>query len=180
MSRSFATDAAKQRFGAFHLKTLFPKQATVIFLCLISDCALGQTTRTGPSSAATSPSIPSSSSTSPAAPCVSSNPTSPCYSAGAPRNPCYSAVSPDQPCSATTTLTPRPSPTPLPPASQTASKGAVHALTQDQARGQIEAKGYSNVSALRRDATGVWRGKAEKDGLLGNVTLDREGNVTAY
>jgi hypothetical protein len=59
-------------------------------------------------------------------------------------------------------------------------RSTVHALTQDQAMAQIEAKGYSNVLGLRRDALGIWRGKAEKDGLAGNVTLDREGNVTAY
>jgi hypothetical protein len=54
-----------------------------------------------------------------------------------------------------------------------------HAFTQDQAKAQIEAQGYSKVSGLRRDALGVWRGTAEKDGTVGNVTLDGKGNVTA-
>jgi hypothetical protein len=53
----------------------------------------------------------------------------------------------------------------------------VHALTQDQAKAQIEAKGYSNVSDLRRDREGNWHGKAEKEGQLRSVTLDRDGNV---
>jgi len=57
--------------------------------------------------------------------------------------------------------------------------GKGHALTQDQAKAQIEAQGYANVSVLWRDAKGTWQGKAEKNGLVGNVFLDRDGNVTA-
>jgi hypothetical protein len=55
----------------------------------------------------------------------------------------------------------------------------VHAFTKDQAQSQIEAKGYSNVSGLRKDAEGVWRGDAEKDGIPAKVTLEVSGNVTA-
>jgi hypothetical protein len=52
-------------------------------------------------------------------------------------------------------------------------------LTEDQARAQIETKGYTNVSRLRKDARGVWHGKAEKDGIAQQVTLDVRGNVSS-
>ena len=55
----------------------------------------------------------------------------------------------------------------------------VRAFTEDQAKSQIEAKGYSSVTGLRRDAKGIWSGKAVKDGIPVNVTLDLSGNVAA-
>jgi hypothetical protein len=55
----------------------------------------------------------------------------------------------------------------------------VRAFAEDQARSQIEAKGFSSISGLRKDAKGIWRGKAEKDGLPVNVTIDVNGHVTA-
>jgi hypothetical protein len=146
-------------------------------LSLTFDCAFGQTTRTSPSVSSTSKTIPSSSSTSPNSPC-SSNPSSPCYSANAPRNPCYSAVAPNEPCSNTITPNSQTSSAPPPPAATT-PQATVRAFTQDQAKSQIEAKGYSNVSGLRKDAKGIWRGKAVKDGLPASVTLDADGNVAA-
>jgi cytoskeletal protein RodZ len=146
-------------------------------LSLISGCAFGQTTRTSPSASSTSPTIPSSSSTSPNSPCSSTNPTSPCYAAKAPRNPCFNAAAPNEPCSTTTTPYSRPSPAPSPAA--TTPQATVHAFTEDQAKAQIQAKGYSRVSGLRKDVEGIWRGKAEKDGFPVNVTLDVNGNVTA-
>jgi hypothetical protein len=147
----------------------------VFILSLISDCSFAQTTRTSPSAASTTPTIRSSSSTSPTSPCDSSNPTSPCYSANAPRNPCYSAVAPDQPCSATAQPYSQASAPPSSPSKATSA--AAHALTADMAKAKIESNGYSNVSGLRRDVNGNWRGKAEKDGSSWNVTLDHEGNV---
>jgi hypothetical protein len=150
----------------------------LIALSLMFDSAFAQTTPTSPSASSTTPNIPSSSSTSPNAPCASSNPTSPCYSARAPRSPCYSAVTPNEPCSTTTTPYPQASPTPLPSVSKKPPPAIVHAFTQDQAKVQLEANGYSEVSGLRRDAEGIWRGKAVKDGLVRNVTLDQDGNVT--
>ncbi len=148
--------------------------ATAILL-IMSDYASGQTTRTNPSAASTYRTIPSSS-TSPNSPCSSStNPTSPCYSANAPRNPCYDATRPNEPCSTTTTPNSQTSPS-LPTAAT--SQASVHALTADQAKAQIEAKGYSSVTGLRKDVKGIWHGKAEKDGVPANVALDANGNVT--
>jgi hypothetical protein len=151
-------------------------------LSLISGYAFGQTTRTNPSASSTSKNIPSSSSTSPNSPCNSSNPSSPCFSANAPRNPCFSAAAPDEPCP--TTVTPgslnSPPPTPQPSKNLTAvQRSSIHALTADQAKSQIESEGYSNVSALRRDTKGIWRGKALKDGSPVNVTIDADGKISS-
>jgi hypothetical protein len=150
-----------------------------VVLSFIAHSAFGQTTRTGPSAASTIKSIPSSSSTSPNSPCSPTNPSSPCYSANAPRNPCYSAVAPNEPCSTTTTPNSQTSPAPAPPAATTSLATDDRAFTADQAKSQIEAKGYLNVLGLRKDAKGIWRGKAVKDGSPVNVTLDADGNVTA-
>jgi hypothetical protein len=147
-------------------------------LSLISDCAIGQTTPTNPSASSTSKTIQSSSSTSPNSPCSPANPTSPCYSVNAPRTHCYSAVAPNEPCSTTTTPDSRTSRAPLPTAATT-PQAAAHAFTQDQAKSQIEAQGYSGVSGLQKDAKGKWRGKAEKDGSVVNVILDVNGGITA-
>src|ERR1700676_184558 len=144
--------------------------AATTALSLISGAAFGQTTRTNPSAASTSPTIPSSS-TSPNSPCSPTNPTSPCYSANAPRNPCYNAAAPNEPCSTTTTPNSPTATAKPPPPAPTTPEATIRAFTKDQAKSQIEAKGYSNVSGLRKDAEGIWRGKAEKDGLSTNVTL---------
>jgi hypothetical protein len=66
-----------------------------------------------------------------------------------------------------------------PPKAATPVQTAVPAITEDQAKSQIEAKGYSSVTGLRRDAKGIWSGKAVKDGIPANVMLDLTGNVTA-
>jgi hypothetical protein len=152
--------------------------AALATFSLVSSCVMAQTTRTNPSASSTIKSIPSSSSTSPNSPCNPTNPTSPCYSANAPRDPCYSAVSPNEPCSSTTT----PPPQTLPPASSQASPSTQpstgSAFTTDQAISRIEAAGYSNVSGLRKDAKGLWRGNAVKDGSTLKVTLDVNGKVS--
>jgi hypothetical protein len=83
---------------------------------------------------------------------------------------------PNEPCSTTTTPNSRTSP---PPPAVTTHQATVHALTADQAKAQIEAKGYSDASELRKDVKGIWHGKAEKDGTPVNVTLDLKGDVTA-
>jgi hypothetical protein len=153
--------------------------AAAVALCVISGCAFGQTTRTNPSASSTTKSIPSSSSTSPNSPCDSTNPTSPCYSANAPRNPCFNALAPDQPCSTATTPNPQTSPPLSAPAAAPTSRAISRAFTADQAKSQIEAEGYSNVSGLQKDGKGTWRGKAVKDSLPVSVTLDAAGNVTA-
>lgn len=148
-----------------------------ITFAFIPAFALGQTTRTNPSSASTIGTIPSSTSTSPNTPCYSStNPTSPCYSTTA--NPCYAATAPNESCSPPTKPFPSAAPLVLQPV-PTSPQAPAHAFTEDQAKSQIEAKGYSSVSGLQKDSKGIWRGKALKDGKPVNVILDFQGSVVA-
>lgn len=54
-----------------------------------------------------------------------------------------------------------------------------NSFTEGQAKSRIEGSGYTNVSGLRKDDSGVWRGKASKDGKSTDVSLDFQGNVVA-
>lgn len=65
------------------------------------------------------------------------------------------------------------------PASTTASVPATGAnsFTEGQAKSRIEGQGYANVSDLRKDDAGVWRGRAQKDGNTVGVWLDYKGTV---
>lgn len=52
-----------------------------------------------------------------------------------------------------------------------------NSFTQAQAKSQIEAKGYTRVTGLKKDKDGVWHARARKDGHSGPVTVDYQGNV---
>lgn len=52
-----------------------------------------------------------------------------------------------------------------------------NSFTEAQAKSRIEGQGFSQVSALTKDADGIWRGTATKDGKSMNVTVDYQGNV---
>lgn len=52
-----------------------------------------------------------------------------------------------------------------------------NSFTKGEAVKQIEAKGYTHVTRLRKDASGVWRGMALKDGQSGPISVDYQGNV---
>ena len=54
-----------------------------------------------------------------------------------------------------------------------------NSFTEGQAKSRIESKGFSNVSGLKKDDKGVWRGTAMRDGKSIDVSLDFEGNVVA-
>ena len=54
-----------------------------------------------------------------------------------------------------------------------------NSFTEGQAKSKIEEAGYSNVTSLKKDDNGVWRGKASKGGASTNVSLDFQGNVNA-
>jgi hypothetical protein len=60
-----------------------------------------------------------------------------------------------------------------------APAAGANSFTEGQAKSRIESNGYANVSELRKDEQGVWRGKAMKDGKSVNISLDFQGNVTA-
>lgn len=52
-----------------------------------------------------------------------------------------------------------------------------NSFTKGEAMKQIEDKGYTHVTHLRKDKDGVWRGMAMKDGHKGAVSVDYQGNV---
>jgi protein CpxP len=67
------------------------------------------------------------------------------------------------------------------PAGSPDSTGAIqpgaNSFTEGQARSRIEAQGFNDVTDLRKDDQGIWRGKAMRDGKSANVMLDFKGNV---
>jgi hypothetical protein len=52
-----------------------------------------------------------------------------------------------------------------------------NSFTKDEAIKQIEAKGYTHVKKLKKDQSGIWRGRAMKDGQSGPISVDYQGNV---
>ena len=54
-----------------------------------------------------------------------------------------------------------------------------NSFTEGQAKSKIEDAGYTNVTELKKDDNGVWRGKAEQNGKAVNVSVDFQGNVVA-
>jgi hypothetical protein len=54
-----------------------------------------------------------------------------------------------------------------------------NSFTEGQAKSRIESKGYTNLSDLKKDDKGVWRGTAMRSGKTVDVSLDFEGNVVA-
>ena len=52
-----------------------------------------------------------------------------------------------------------------------------NSFTRREAQKRIAAKGYAGVAKLAKDADGVWRGTATKDGQSVQVWLDYKGNV---
>jgi hypothetical protein len=54
-----------------------------------------------------------------------------------------------------------------------------NSFTESQAKARIESNGFSNVTALKKDDSGIWRGKAMKNGKSTDVSLDFQGNVVS-
>jgi hypothetical protein len=52
-----------------------------------------------------------------------------------------------------------------------------NSFTMGEAKSRIEAKGYTNVTELRKDQNGVWRAMAALNGKSGPVSIDYQGNV---
>ena len=53
-----------------------------------------------------------------------------------------------------------------------------NSFTEGQAKSKIEDAGYTNVTGLKKDDNGVWRGKASKSGSATTaVSVDFQGNV---
>ncbi len=58
-----------------------------------------------------------------------------------------------------------------------APAAGANSFTQDEAGARIGKQGYTDVSGLQKDASGVWRGHAKKGGQQVAVWLDYKGNV---
>jgi hypothetical protein len=54
-----------------------------------------------------------------------------------------------------------------------------NSFTAGEAKSRIEKKGFTNVSKLIKDDSGVWRGRAMVNGREVAVSLDYQGNVIA-
>jgi hypothetical protein len=68
--------------------------------------------------------------------------------------------------------------TPNSPPNPGAPVAGANSFTESQAKSRLETNGFSNVSGLRKDDNGVWRGKANKGGRSVDVSVDFQGNVT--
>ena len=88
---------------------------------------------------------------------------------------------PQQRSSANTTTAAPPAVTTSNADSKTAAapvKGA-NSFTMDEARRRIEAGGFSQVTGLKKDDDGIWRGQAMRGGTSVPVFCDYQGNVGA-
>jgi hypothetical protein len=54
-----------------------------------------------------------------------------------------------------------------------------NSFTEGQAKSKIEDAGYANVTELKKDDNGVWRGHASKGGAATAVSVDFQGNVNS-
>ena len=54
-----------------------------------------------------------------------------------------------------------------------------NSFTEGEAKSRIEARGFANVTELKKDDQGIWRGKAQQNGRNVSVALDFQGNVFA-
>ncbi len=54
-----------------------------------------------------------------------------------------------------------------------------NSFTEEPAKDRAIGAGYASVSALTKDADGIWRGTAMKDGKSSNIAVDFKGNVVA-
>ena len=52
-----------------------------------------------------------------------------------------------------------------------------NSFTEGQVRSRIESAGFTKVSGLAKDADGIWRGHAEKEGRTLDVGFDFKGQI---
>jgi hypothetical protein len=52
-----------------------------------------------------------------------------------------------------------------------------NSFTEGEAKSRIEKMGFTNITGLKKDDNGVWRGRAAKGGQTMDVSLDYQGNV---
>ena len=52
-----------------------------------------------------------------------------------------------------------------------------NSFTEGEAKSHIEKMGFTNVTDLRKDDAGVWRGQRVQGGQMVDVSVDYQGNV---
>jgi len=75
----------------------------------------------------------------------------------------------------TSTTSPAPAPA---PADANAPLPGANSFTEGQAKSRLEDNGYTNVTGLKKDDNGVWKGTATNAGAQVNVSVDYRGNIT--
>jgi hypothetical protein len=61
---------------------------------------------------------------------------------------------------------------------RTGESPGANSFTESQARGRLEKNGYTQVSELKKDNEGIWRGSAMKDGTTVQVSVDYKGDIS--
>ncbi|AMJ59384.1 PepSY domain-containing protein [Bosea sp. PAMC 26642] len=74
------------------------------------------------------------------------------------------------------TSTTSPAPTPAPADANAPLPGA-NSFTEGQAKSRLEANGYTDVTDLKKDDNGVWKGMAMNAGAKVSVSVDYRGNI---
>ena len=54
-----------------------------------------------------------------------------------------------------------------------------NSFTEGEAKSRLESAGLSNVTDLKKDNAGIWRGKAQHNGKSVSVGLDYKGEMSA-
>ena len=54
-----------------------------------------------------------------------------------------------------------------------------NSFTEGQAQSRLEGAGFTQVTGLKKDDQGVWRGSAMKDGKQTTVSVDFRGNIVS-
>jgi putative membrane protein len=66
-----------------------------------------------------------------------------------------------------------------PKADEKAPVAGANSFTEGQAQSRIEGAGFTQVTGLKKDDQGVWRGSATKNGKQVPVSVDFRGNVVS-
>lgn len=68
-------------------------------------------------------------------------------------------------------------PTPTSPVDANAPLPGANSFTEGQAKSRLEANGYTDVTDLKKDDNGVWKGSAMNAGAKVSVSVDYRGNI---
>lgn len=64
-------------------------------------------------------------------------------------------------------------------AAQLSPAAGRNSFTMTQATTKLQEQGFSQISGLKADKDGIWRGTAMRNGMKQNVAVDYQGNVRA-